>query len=60
MRSVTCVLCGGEVDDADTVEMPNGLYCVPCYKWLESLIEEGVENDEIEIEYVEVEEDDED
>lgn len=44
-------MCGGEVDDADAVEMPNGLMCLdPCYKWLETMIEEAEDEDEYEYE----------
>lgn len=41
-KPVTCTLCGGEVDDADAVEMPNGMMCLdPCYKWLEDMMEDA-------------------
>lgn len=45
-RSVSCALCGREVDNQDTVEMPNGPVCMhPCYEWLERMIEEANECD---------------
>lgn len=43
-KPVTCALCGGEVDDADAVEMPNGMMCLdPCYTWLEAMIDEAAD-----------------
>lgn len=47
-NQVTCALCGGPVDDADTVPMPNGPMCLdPCYFWLERMLDdEPVEEDE--------------
>lgn len=53
-RPVTCCLCLTQVDDADTVEMPNGRMCLdPCYLWVERMIEEeeGDEDDEDEDEF---------
>lgn len=45
MNTITCVMCGNQVDDADTVEMPNGLICDdPCYVFLERMMEEMMEN----------------
>jgi hypothetical protein len=45
-RSVSCALCGREVDDADCVPMPTGLVCAdPCYEWLERMMEEAEELD---------------
>lgn len=42
--TVTCAMCGGPVDDADTVEMPNGPVCVdPCYTWLEQMMDQAEE-----------------
>lgn len=38
--TVSCVTCGGPVDEADTVEMPNGRCCDNCYAWLEQMMEE--------------------
>lgn len=43
MKIVTCVTCGAPVDQADTVEMPNGLCCDSCYKWLEEMMDEMLE-----------------
>lgn len=41
-KTITCVMCGSPVDDADTVHMPNGQMCIdPCYLWLERMIEEA-------------------
>ena len=52
-KPITCAMCGGEVDNADAIEMPNGMMCLdPCYKWLESMMEEA-EDDETEIEWEE-------
>lgn len=46
-RSVSCALCGREVDDSETVEMPNGMVCLdPCYLWLERMIEESEDAEE--------------
>lgn len=43
-NTVTCAMCGTMVDLADTVEMPNGNICDdPCYKWLESMMDEMME-----------------
>ena len=50
-RSVTCAMCGREVDNSETVEMPNGLICAdPCYAWLEQMMEQIVDDEEIEFE----------
>lgn len=43
-QTVTCVTCHGAFDIHDTVEMPNGPCCDGCYKWLESMMEEMMEN----------------
>lgn len=52
-HSLSCVMCGREVDDSETVEMPNGAVCAdPCYAWLEQMIEES-EDIEIELEFEE-------
>lgn len=49
-KSVSCALCGREVDDGDTVIMPNGNVCDdPCYTWLERMIEEAAEEEELDI-----------
>lgn len=46
-KTVTCAMCGNQVDDSDTVEMPNGDICDdPCYTWLEQMMEEMMENDD--------------
>lgn len=45
-KTVTCSLCGGPVDDADTVEMPNGPMCMQCYEWIEGLMDEADEDEE--------------
>lgn len=61
VRPVTCVLCGGMVDDAETVEMPNGPMCAdPCYKWIEKMIEEAEEDPETTIEFYEFDSEDDD
>jgi hypothetical protein len=40
-------MCGRQVDDSDTVEMPNGLICLdPCYMWLERMMDEAEEMEE--------------
>ncbi len=55
-HSVSCAMCGREVDDSDTVELPNGTVCVnPCYEWLDRMIEES-EEIEIELEFDDEEE----
>lgn len=47
---ITCALCGREVDDDDTVVMPNGNICDdPCYKWLEQMMDEAREEDDLDI-----------
>lgn len=47
-KPVTCNTCGRMVDDSDTVEMPNGYVCDdPCYRWLERLMEEAEEVEEV-------------
>lgn len=53
-KPVTCCLCGNQVDDFDTVEMPNGLMCLdPCYVWLEAMMgEEEEEEDDDEVVFV--------
>lgn len=59
MRPVTCVLCGGMVDDAEVVEMPNGPMCAdPCYAWVERMIDEAQEDPDTTIEFYEVVDDD--
>jgi len=46
-KTLSCALCGRQVDDADTVEMPNGKICAdPCYEWLERMIDESEEMEE--------------
>lgn len=61
-RETTCALCGRPVDDSQTIEMPNGIICTdPCYKWLESMMEQGEgfdsgDNEGVTIIYVEVDE----
>lgn len=46
-RTISCVMCGRQVDDADTVEMPNGPTCLdPCYLWLERMMDEAEEYEE--------------
>lgn len=46
-KPVTCCLCGNQVDDFDTVQMPNGLMCLdPCYIWLEAMMEQDGEDDD--------------
>ena len=46
-RPITCAMCGNMVDDADTVDMPNGAMCFdPCYVWLESMMEDDEDDDE--------------
>lgn len=60
-KPVTCTLCAGPVDDADTVPMPNGPMCLdPCYLWLERMMDEDFEEDDEEFEVVvfELEDDD--
>lgn len=55
---ITCALCGREVDDSDVTEMPNGMVCDdPCYKWLETMMDEAQEVDELDIEFYETTED---
>ena len=47
-RTISCVMCGRQVDDADTVEMPNGPTCMnPCYEWLERMMDEAEEFEEV-------------
>lgn len=51
-KPITCALCGGEVDDADAVMMPNGPMCLdPCYLWIEKMMDEAepVEDDDGEV-----------
>lgn len=49
-KTITCVMCGAPVDDADTVHMPNGQMCVdPCYVWLEKMIDEVDTSDDDEL-----------
>lgn len=51
-------MCGGEVDNADAVVMPNGYMCLdPCYKWLEEMMEEAEEEGDEEDFEIEWEED---
>ena len=46
-RTISCVMCGRQVDDADTVPMPNGPTCLdPCYLWLERMMDEAEEYEE--------------
>lgn len=45
-RPITCVLCGREVDNSETVILPNGLACDKCYEWLEQMIEETEDDDD--------------
>lgn len=60
-RPVTCTLCGRQVDDSETVEMPNGLICDdPCYKWLETMMDEINEDPEVTIDFFPDDDDDED
>lgn len=52
-KPITCALCGTMVDDADTVDMPNGPMCLdPCYLWLESMMEDDDYDDDDEYEVV--------
>ena len=54
-RQVTCAMCGGPVEDSDTVDMPNGPMCLdPCYLWLEAMMddEEMDDGDDDEIVFV--------
>lgn len=37
--SLTCVIHHGEVDEADTVELPNGPVCIRCYSWMEDIMD---------------------
>lgn len=60
-RETTCALCGRPVDDSQTIEMPNGIICIdPCYKWLESMMEQADDTDDanegVTIIYVEIDE----
>lgn len=46
-KPITCAMCGTMVDDADTVDMPNGAMCLdPCYMWLEMMMEDDFEDDD--------------
>lgn len=59
-KPVTCTLCGGQVDDADAVPMPNGPMCLdPCYFWLEALMEQTDDEDDDEFEVTIIWEDEE-
>lgn len=60
-KPITCALCGGMVDDADAVDMPNGAMCLdPCYLWLESMMEDEDYDEDDEFDVVVLYEDDED
>ena len=61
MYSVTCVIHLGEVDQSDTIELPNGPVCTRCYEWMENLIDEEPDDDDGEEFFVIfIEEDDDD
>ena len=52
MNSVTCIIHHGEVDDTNVVPLPDGPVCVPCYAWMESLLEGDELDDDTEWELV--------
>lgn len=52
MYSVTCVIHHGEVDQSDTIELPNGPVCTRCYEWIENLIDDDLDDDDEEYEFV--------
>lgn len=57
-RQVTCAMCGRPVDNSETVEMPNGSICDdPCYKWLEQMMDEINDDPDIQVDFIEVEDD---
>lgn len=61
MHSVTCCVCGGEVDITDTVELPHGPVCSRCYEWMEGLLDDDDgDDDEFAVIFIVEEADDDD